>query len=208
VTVLLSETQSSLARERPAPEYRESLEACQRAAQRMRRLIERLLDLAQIEVGPGALQRRKCDLAVIAAECLGEVSILARDHNVATSADLALAPCHGDPDRLAQVITNLIANAIQHTREGGSVRISTSTDKKTVSLVVADTGRGILPEDLPHVFERFYRADKARDGTAGHAGLGLSIAKAIVAAHGGRIEVESQAHHGATFSVVLPCQED
>jgi heavy metal sensor kinase len=208
VTVLLSETQSSLARERSASEYRESLETCQRVAQRMRRLIERLLDLARIEVGRGALQCRKCDLAVIAAECLGEVSSLARDHNVSTNSDLSLAPCHGDPERLAQVITNLLANAIQNTRAGGSIRISTSGNGETVSLVVADTGRGIEPEDLPHVFERFFRADKARESSAGHAGLGLSIAKAIVAAHGGSIEVESEVRQGATFSVVLPCRED
>jgi heavy metal sensor kinase len=204
VTVLLAETQGALTRERSTDEYRESLEICQRTAQRMRRLIEVLLELARIEFGKNILQREKCDLAVIASECLGQVTALARDRRITTDADLSLAPVVGDPDRLAQVITNLLANAIQHTKPGGNIHVTTKAGKHAVTLSVTDSGSGIAPEDLPHIFERFYRADKARTSAAGNAGLGLSIAKAIVTAHGGSIEVRSEAGHGASFSVEIP----
>lgn len=207
VTVLLAETQGALSRERPAEEYRESLETCQRAAQRMRRLIEVLLELARIEFGKNVLQRQKCDLAVIASECLGQVTALARERRITTDADLSLAPVVGDPDRLAQVITNLLANAIQHTKPGGKIHVTTKADKHAVSLSVTDSGSGIAPDDLPHIFERFYRADKARTSGAGNAGLGLSIAKAIVTAHGGSIKVRSEAGHGASFSVEIPFRD-
>lgn len=204
VTVLLSETQTILARERSEADYRESLEVCQRAAQRMRRLIEILLDLAHIEFGHEALQHQECDLSIIAAECLGALAPLARQGQLTTDADLSPAPVSGDPDRLAQVITNLLSNAIQHTHEGGSILIRTSVDHHHASLTVTDTGRGIAPDDLPHIFERFYRADPSRTGASGHAGLGLSIAKAIVAAHGGSITVQSELQRGTTFTILLP----
>jgi heavy metal sensor kinase len=205
VTVLLAETQGALARERSPEEYRENLETCQRAAQRMRRLIEVLLELARIEFGKNVLRREKCDLAVIASECLGQVAELARERRITTDADLSLSPVVGDPDRLAQVITNLLANAMQHTKPGGSIHVTTKPENHAVTLTVTDNGSGIAPDDLPHIFERFYRADKARTSAAGNAGLGLSIAKAIVTAHGGSIRVESQEGQGASFVVKIPC---
>jgi two-component system OmpR family sensor kinase len=207
VTVLLAETQGALSRERSGEEYRESLETCQRTAQRMRRLIDVLLELARLEFGRNVLQREKCDLAVIASECLAQVTALARDRRITTDADLSLAPVLGDPDRLTQVITNLLANAIQHTKAGGTIHVTTGADKHAVFLSVTDNGSGIAANDLPHIFERFYRADKARTSSAGNAGLGLSIAKAIVTAHGGSIEVQSEVGHGTCFLVRIPCPE-
>lgn len=204
VTVLLSETQSILARDRSAGDYRESLETCQRVAQRMRRLIEILLDLAHIESGQDALPRQDCDLAVIAAECLKSVAPLVRQRGLTTRADLSPALTSGVPDRLAQVITNLLSNAIEHTPGGGSILIKTSADQNHASLTITDTGHGIAPDDLPHVFERFYRADPSRNNAAGHAGLGLSIAEAIITAHGGSITVQSEVGRGTTFAIALP----
>ena len=109
----------------------------------------------------------------------------------------------GDPERLAQVVTNLLTNAIQYNQSEGEVRVKLESQNGLAVLTVTDTGPGIAAEDLPRVFERFYRADKSRTG-AGNSGLGLSICKAIVEAHGGTIEVASEVGTGTTFTVRLP----
>ena len=106
----------------------------------------------------------------------------------------------GDAERLAQVVTNLLTNAMQYNQPGGEVRVKLAAQAGLAVLTIADTGQGIAPEDLPRAFERFYRADPARTG-AGSAGLGLSICKAIVEAHGGTIEVASEKNRGTTFTL-------
>jgi signal transduction histidine kinase len=110
----------------------------------------------------------------------------------------------GDSDRLKQLILNLVDNAIKYTPAGGKVMMSLSKEDGRAQLVVEDTGIGIPAVDLPHIFDRFYRVDKARTRAQGGSGLGLSIAKWIVEAHGGRIEVESKVGAGTTFRVYLP----
>ena len=201
VSVILTQTQSALARDRPAAEYRETLEACQRAAQRMRRLIESLLELARLDAREEPLSRTACDLATIAGECVELLRPLATARGIRFLTDLSPVACHGDPERLAQVVTNLLSNAIDYNRDAGEVRISTRGENGTAELVIADTGIGIPAEDLPHIFTRFHRANKARTG--GHTGLGLAIAQAIVQAHGGAIEAASEPGKGATFTVRL-----
>jgi signal transduction histidine kinase len=110
----------------------------------------------------------------------------------------------GDAERLSQVVTNLLTNAIQFNRDQGNIRISVDASDSSALIQVADTGEGISSEDLPHIFERFYRADKSRSRAEGRNGLGLAICKAIVDAHGGSIEVASQVGTGSTFTVKLP----
>ncbi len=202
VSVLLTQTQSCLARERPAAEYRETIEACQRAAQRMRGLIESLLELARIDAGQEPLRREGCDLSKIAADCVELIRPLAAKRGITIDADLSATPCRCDVGRIAQVVTNILANAIEYNRDGGCVRIATARTNGTVVLTVHNTGPGISVADLRHIFERFHRADKAR--TAGHAGLGLAIAQAIVQAHGGSISAASEPGADATFTVCLP----
>lgn len=204
VSVILSQTQSALARERPATEYRETLEACQRAAQRMRRLIESLLALARLDAGHEQMKREPLDLARTAAECLELVRPLAAERRIALHADFAPAPASGDAERLAQVMTNLLTNAIHHNREGGAVRVVTRAENGHAVLTVSDTGPGVPAEHLPRIFDRFYRADAARTAAQGRAGLGLAISKAIIEAHGGSIEAASPPGGGATFTVRLP----
>jgi signal transduction histidine kinase len=109
----------------------------------------------------------------------------------------------GDSERLAQVVTNLLTNAIQYNQPGGEVRVKLESQNDLAVLTVADTGQGIAAENLPRVFGRFFRADESRTG-AGNAGLGLAIAKAIIAAHGGTIEVASEVGKGSTFTLRLP----
>ena len=204
VAVVLTQTQSALARERTPEEYRESLAACQRAAQRMRGLIEGLLTLARLDSAgkPAALE--PCDLACIAAETMDLLEGFAAEHGVQMERMLSPAFCAGDAGQLAQVVQNLVGNAISYNRPGGSVHVSVEAGRDSALLCIADTGIGIAPEDIPHVFERFHRGDKARSGAQGHFGLGLAITQAIVETHEGTIEVTSEPGKGSTFKVRLP----
>jgi signal transduction histidine kinase len=129
---------------------------------------------------------------------------LAKEQRIHIACDLALTSITGDPDRLSQVITNLLINAINYNRNAGEVRVTTGSENGLGVLTVQDTGQGIAPHDLPHIFERFYRADKARARSRGHCGLGLAICKSIIEAHGGMIQVVSEIGVGSKFTVQLP----
>jgi two-component system, OmpR family, sensor kinase len=203
VTVILTQTQMALARERDAAGYRQTVEACQRAAQRMRRLIESLLELARFDAGQEVLKRMRFDLARTVADSAELVQTLAEERGVKIISKIEPLEIIGDAERLAQVVTNLLTNGIQYNRPAGEVRLELHLENGLAVLKIADTGQGIAPEDLPRVFERFYRGDKSRTG-GGSAGLGLSICKAIIEAHGGTIEVTSEAGVGTTFTVRLP----
>jgi heavy metal sensor kinase len=202
VSVMLTQAQTALNRERTAPEYRETVEACQRAAQRMRKLIESLLALARLDAGQEQMKRLDFDLSKTARDCVELIRPLADERGVKIFCELPMLECVGDSERLAQVMTNLLTNAIQYNRPGGEVRIAAQSQNGMAVLTVSDTGAGISAEDLPHVFERFYRADKSR--STGGNGLGLAISKAVVEAHGGTIEVSSTENVGTTFTVRLP----
>ena len=202
VSVMLAQTQTTLTRERSAAEYRETIESCQRAAQRMRRLIESLLELARLDAGQQPMKHARFDLGQTARDCVALIEPLAAARHIKITCELSSLPCAGDSERLAQVITNLLTNAITYNQEDGEVRIDGETKDGSVILRVSDTGVGISAEDLPRVFDRFYRVDTSR--TSGNTGLGLAIAKAIVEAHGGQIEVASQPGKGTVFTVRVP----
>jgi len=137
------------------------------------------------------------------AEAVEMVQSLADERQVKIISELQPLDLTGDPERLAQVVTNLLTNAIQYNRPGGEVRVKLDAQAGLAVLDISDTGRGIATEDLPHVFERFYRADQSRT-SGGNAGLGLSICKAIVEAHGGTIEISSVENAGTKLFVRLP----
>ncbi len=206
VSVILSQTQSALARERSAAEYRETLQACQRAAQRMRKLTESLLELARLDAGQEPMKRESFDLARVARDCVELVRPLAQERGIQLQCELPETQCIGDPERIGQVATNLLTNAIHFNHAQGEVRISAHAQNGTATLAVSDTGQGIPGEDLAHIFERFYRVDKSRSRIQGRTGLGLAICKAIVEAHGGAIEVSSQPGAGSSFTVKLPAK--
>jgi len=203
VTVILTQIQSTLNRERSGPEYRETLEACQRAGQRMRKLIESLLELARLDASQSG-KREPLDLSRCAADCIELVRPLADERRITLHSELTSSPCSGDTDQLALVITNLLSNAIHYNREGGEVRVTTRQENGNALVIVSDNGLGISAEHLPHIFDRFYRADTARTSSQGRSGLGLAITKSIVEAHGGTIEVASEPDKGSTFTVRLP----
>ena len=204
VSVMLTQTQAVLTRDRSPEEYRETLEACQRAAQRMRRLTESLLELARLDAGQEAIKHEHFDLSQTAAECIEMVEPLAVKKGVTLQPSLPVTRSLGDAERTAQVITNLLTNAIHYNKKGGTVCVRTAADDGFSRVAVADSGQGIAAEDLPHIFERFWRADKSRTGSEGRTGLGLSIAKTIMEAQGGRLEVESKLGEGSTFTAILP----
>jgi two-component system OmpR family sensor kinase len=202
VSVVLTQTQTALARERTAPEYRETVESCQRAAQRMRRLIESLLELARLDAGQEPMKRERVNLVSTTLDCTRLVQPLADQRKVQIHYEVPPMECVGDAERIGQVITNLLTNAVNYNRENGEVRIAGESKNGTAIITVTDTGPGIPPEDLPHIFKRFYRAEKSR--TAGRTGLGLSISKAIIDAHGGALDVISESGKGTTFTIRLP----
>ena len=204
LSVVLMQTQTALARERPAAEYRESLEACQRAAMRMRRLTESLLTLARLDSGDTDIPKKSCKLDSITSETVELLRPLANAQSLTLNLELESVVCFGNQEQLGQIITNLVGNAISYNRPGGLIQVKLFTEANEAVLSVLDTGQGIQSEDLQPIFERFYRADKAR--STGHVGLGLSITKAIVEAHGGSLHVESQLGTGSTFTVRLKAE--
>jgi len=112
-----------------------------------------------------------------------------------------------DKDKISQVMVNLISNGLKYTPQGGQVKIYVTSDNRSVKIIVEDNGYGIPPEDLPYIFERFYRADPSRNRQTGGSGIGLAIVKAIVEAHDGSVEVESTVNAGTKFIVTLPMEE-
>ena len=170
------------------------------------RLVDDLRELALAEAGQLRLEHEPVDLASLAQGVVGNFSPGAEAAGVKLACAISGEGLEvtGDADRLGQVLRNLISNALRHTPAGGRVTVSVGRSGERVLLEVADTGTGIAPEDLPHVFDRFYRGDKSRSRRGGGAGLGLAIARQLVIAHGGEIAAESTLGAGTTFRVTLP----
>jgi len=208
LAVIVSEAQTTLARERSAAEYRETVATCLDAAQQMRHLTESLLQLARFDAGQEPIERQPFDLVAETRACVDLVRPLAAKRGLQIQCDFASASALGDAERFRQVITNLLTNAIHYNRDAGQIRVSTRSEGGSALLIVADTGQGISAADQPHIFERFYRADKSRSRAEGRSGLGLAISKAIVDAHGGSIGVSSEPSVGTTFTVRLPTESN
>jgi len=172
---------------------------------RMSRIVESLLAISRLDAGEVKMDRTHLDLGELAASTGNEMMLLAEEKAIRLRMQTtAGVQVDGDRTRLQQVIVNLIDNAVKYTHAGGAVEIRVGVEGKTAVLEVADNGPGIPAYALPHVFERFYRADKARSRASGGTGLGLSIVKAICAAHNADVTVSSQEGRGTTFRVELP----
>jgi signal transduction histidine kinase len=193
------------------PKQVELLLAARQDCERLLAMVNDLLDLTRIEQGRVELDLQPVAASDLIAEAIARFAARAQDAGIDLEASPLppLPPVLADRDRFAHVFDNLIGNALAHTERGGRVRLGAAADERAgtgsgaVRFHVEDTGEGIPPESLPHVFERFFRApgSRARRG----AGLGLAIAREIVGAHGGTIEVESQPARGTTFTFTLPC---
>jgi two-component system OmpR family sensor kinase len=185
----------------------ESMQGIEEEVDRLTRLVGDLLLLAQAESGKLPLARVTVELDTLLLDALHQMRVLAGERIQLKLGEIDQVLVCGDPDRLKQVLVNLIGNAIQYTPADGEVIVGLGKVQSQAHLTVSDTGPGIPPEDIPHIFERFYRGEKSRtrskNGKKGF-GLGLSIAYWIVRNHGGQIEVTPREPHGTTFSVWLP----
>ncbi len=186
------------------------LRTAQRDIKNLSLLIDDLFQMAQLDAGGLQLDRETASLSDLISDTLESFSELASRQGVTLSG--AVEPgvdlVSMDVQRIGRVLNNLVGNALRHTPAGGAVSVRASLDPQAIAVEIRDTGEGILPEDLPHVFERFYRAEKSRSRQTGGAGLGLAIAKGIIEAHGGQIGVESLPGKGTRFYFALPSKTD
>jgi heavy metal sensor kinase len=205
LAMIVSQIDLALQQPRAAAEYRSALESLREDATRLSRLTSELLNLARADAGRQTLDREPLNLRTIIEEVLESMQPLAHAVGVTLArrmrTDLMLA---GDQTRLTQLLVNLVDNALENTPRGGSVTVEAESQGRRAVVSVRDTGVGIAPDHLPHIFERFYRAETARSRAAGGVGLGLAICRWIVEAHGGDIEVTSRVGHGTTVTVHLP----
>ncbi|MEW6178697.1 MAG: ATP-binding protein [Chloroflexota bacterium] len=186
----------------------ESLRSIEKEVDRLSRLVGDLLLLAQAESGQLPLELKPVELDSVLLDVLQQMNVISSGKVNLRLIEIDQVSVLGDRDRLKQVILNLVANAVNYTPAGGEVRLFLTKKEGRACLIVEDTGPGISPEDLPHIFDRFYRGDRSRKRTESSGfGLGLSIAKWIVERHGGKIEVESQPGQGTRFTVWLPLVE-
>jgi two-component system sensor histidine kinase BaeS len=188
----------------PTPERLESLHE---ETMQLARLVDDLQDLALAEAGRLELEPQRVELAALVRRAVTGVERLAREHSVRIvedgPSDLVVA---ADPRRAVQIVTNLLSNAVTHMQRPGEVRVTWAPEESMAVVKVIDEGVGIPADDLAKIFERFYRVDASRSRTTGGAGLGLSIVRQLVAAHGGRVWAESEVGRGSTFAFTLPVE--
>jgi signal transduction histidine kinase len=182
---------------------------CQQELQRMNNLIDDLFQLAQVDAGHLDLRFEPCTLSDLVSDAIGSFSprMKSKQVDITGEVDPALDPVWIAPREISRVLHNLLENALRHTPPGGAIHVQGKLEDDRIHLAIQDSGEGIPPDDLPHVFERFYRGEKSRSRAGfqrGGAGLGLAIARGFVEAHGGRIWAESPADVGTTVHVVLP----
>ncbi|HJU68320.1 MAG TPA: ATP-binding protein [Gemmatimonadaceae bacterium] len=192
--------------ELPEPDRRRLLDVIRRASSSMNRLIEDLLDVSRMESGVFTIEPQSLDLAALAREVCEQFQPEATENgrNLHFAIEADSPAVFADRDRISQVLENLISNALRFTPPGGSVTVRVARHgAHEIKCSVADTGVGIAPEDLPHLFERFWQARRYRRGGAG---LGLAIARGVVEAHGSALAVESEPGRGSVFSFVLDAE--
>ncbi|MBE7033755.1 MAG: cell wall metabolism sensor histidine kinase WalK [Ruminococcaceae bacterium] len=175
-------------------------------ADRMTRLVKDLLTLSQLDSSKIIERRKKFDLAQLISSVIEKLGITAKQsgHRIKSDIRMSSSVCFGEPDAIEQVLTNIISNAIKYTPGGGKIEVKCYGDFSKAYITVQDNGIGIPESDLPRIFERFYRVDKARSRQSGGTGLGLAIAKEIILRHEGTIEIESPQQKGTIVKIMLP----
>jgi heavy metal sensor kinase len=196
-------------RDRPAPEYLEALDDILEESERTSQVINSLMLLARADAGKEVVERTPADMSSVCRAAIEQGERLVHHRRLQCSVCVPdqPVPVLADADALRRAILILIDNAAKYTPEGGVVRVDLSTQDSVATVKVSDTGIGIDPADLPHIFDRFWRADKARSRAYGGAGLGLSIAKWIAETHAGSITVASELGKGSTFSFNVPLDQ-
>jgi len=207
VAALLTRLDITLRKQRSAEEYREVLQDCRESGQQIHHLVERLLALARLDAGADLLRPRDVDVNGLVDQCAALVRPLAEARGLHLNVHRnGPAMLHADPDKLREVLTNLLHNAIEYNKPDGTIDVKVERSNGHLEMEVSDTGIGIAPEARRHIFERFFRADPSRQADTPHAGLGLAIVKGYVDLMGGIIAVDSTVGAGSTFRVSLPVE--
>jgi heavy metal sensor kinase len=204
LTTMRAELESMVADGRLTPELRETLGSVLEEVERLVEIVEGLVAISRLDAGEAQAEWLQFDLAELVGTTADQMGLLAEDKGIAVTRETRPGILvEGDRSRLKQVVVNLLDNAIKYTPEKGAVKLRVLAENGHAVLEVSDTGIGIPPEALPHVFDRFFRVDKARTRNPGGAGLGLSIVKSICTAHGATVEAHSSPK-GSVFRVTLP----
>ena len=204
ISVLRAEAEWALDRQRTPEQYKNALVVCRRAARRMQDAVDRMVALVRAEAIHDIPEPVQVAVHALIADVLEWLAPLAQERDVRLAGEGSTLVVSGDPEQLREAINNVVANAIVYNRPGGSVTISTRESGGAARIEVVDTGIGIPAEAMPHLFDRFFRVDKARSHAIGGSGLGLAIARAIVTTHGGEITCSSAPGTGSVFVISLP----
>jgi signal transduction histidine kinase len=206
--VLRVGVERTLTNPRTPPENLEALDSTLAEINRMTEMVENLLTLARADEGRAQLAVGSCDLRDLLSEAAETAGMLAEEAGLQVTTSIPTQPVAlaVDRNRIRQLLLNLVTNAVKYTPAGGAIALELEDRGDQVVLVVGDTGLGIAPGDLPHIFDRFWRGDPARSraGQPAGTGLGLAITRWIAEAHGGSINVQSRPGRGSTFTVTLP----
>ncbi|MBL8206496.1 MAG: heavy metal sensor histidine kinase [Blastocatellia bacterium] len=209
LTALRGELEAIAQRPRLEDDLQDTLGSSLEETARLSRIVEGLLAISRYDAGEAQMEQVRFDLSEVTLSTVGQMRLLAEDRNITlqceTNGEVTIT---GDRARVKQVIVNLVDNAIKYTPEGGAVQVMVGAEIQHAVLQVKDNGTGIPTDALPHLFERFYRVDKARSRQMGGAGLGLAIVKSIVTAHGGQVTVTSTEGKGSQFRVALPLSDE
>jgi len=206
VALIRSSAELALRRPRTEDEYRETLSRILVASEETTHLIENLLTLARADAGAADLHFRNIDLVPHVEKIAAQAAILAAAKGIQVTSELAAGPVRvsADHSALGRLLLIVLENAVKYTPPGGHIVMRLSNGAGHARIEIRDTGIGIAEKDLPHIFERFYRADQARSRETGGSGLGLAIARWIVDLHGGKIEAQSTFGQGSLFRITLP----
>lgn len=210
VSVMRTSAELALRKSRTESEYREALSQILSEAEKVSQLIEQLLLLARADSGPARISTTRANLNEILEKAWRHANILAEAKHLNSEDQTPPAPVwvHGDPALLERLFLILLDNAVKYTPDGGRIELRLSFENDAVVTEIRDTGIGIAPEDIPHIFDRFYRADRVRSRETGGTGLGLAIGRWIADAHGGQIRVQSELGKGSVFQVQLPLSRE
>ncbi|MBM4178500.1 MAG: heavy metal sensor histidine kinase [Ignavibacteria bacterium] len=205
LAILMGELEIALRRQMTADEYRATLTSCLEEVERLTHVVQGLLELSRAETGQSIIERKPVRISTLVADVCDDVLLIAETKGVQLTTDLQQdLQIIGDKVRLHQAILNVVENAVKYTPTGGAVRVEFRKVEDELRLFVSDTGIGIAPEHIPHLFDRFYRVDKARSKNIHGTGLGLAIVKWIVDVHHGTIKVVSSEGVGTTMQVTFP----
>jgi heavy metal sensor kinase len=210
VAVMRTSAEITLRKSRGEAEYREALTQILHETDRLSQLIENLLSLARADSGAASMKMERTDANALLAEACEKSRLLADQKGVALSRNGAADPVwmQADPDSIERLFFILLDNAVKYTPSGGQVDVKLGSDNGFAVVEIRDSGIGISAEDMPHIFDRFYRADRARTREHGGAGLGLAIGKWIAEAHGGEIRAQSAPTKGSLFQVRIPLSRE